>query len=198
MRGLTEKQEAILAFIADSIADLGRFPSYRDIAREFGLNSVATVAQHLTALVDKGYLVRDGRKLMPTPGIRRDRGIPIVGRVAAGRPVTAIEHQEGTLGWDDLGRTGTFAVRVVGDSMIGEGILEGDFAVVQPSETARSGDLVVAYLGEDQEATVKRLYRTANRIELRAANPRYRPIKVDLKDPYFRLAGRVVGIVRRV
>ena len=197
MRGLTEKQEAILSYIADSIADLGRFPSYRDIGREFGLNSVATVAQHLRALVEKGFLIRQGRKLLPTPGIRRDRGIPIVGRVAAGRPVSAIEHYEGTLGWDDLGRTGTFAVRVVGDSMIDEGILPGDFAIVQPGDTARNGDLVVAYLGEDQEVTVKRFHRRAGQVELRPANAKYRPIRIDRKDSFFRLAGRVVGIVRR-
>jgi repressor LexA len=198
MTGLTEKQEEILNFIVDSIADIGRFPSYREIGREFGLNSVATVAQHLQALVDKGFLRKSGRKLMPEPGIRRDRGIPIVGRVAAGRPVSAIEHLEGSLSWDDLGRTGTFAVRVVGDSMIGAGILEGDFAVVQPSDTARSGDLVVAYVGEDQEVTVKKFFRKGNRVELRPANPRYRPILIERKDPYFRLGGRVVGIVRRV
>jgi repressor LexA len=87
---------------------------------------------------------------------------------------------------------------VVGDSMIGEGILEGDFAIVEPAQTAQNGDLVVAYLGEDQEVTVKRFHRRGGQIELRPSNPRYRLIRVKPRDPYFRLAGRVVGIVRRI
>jgi repressor LexA len=198
VKGMTEKQERILSFIVDSIAQRGRFPSFREIGHAFRLSSVATVAQHLDALVEKGFLIKEGRRLMPAPAVRRDRGIPIVGRVAAGRPVSAIEHLEGHLSWDSLGSIGTFAVRVVGDSMIGEGIMEGDFAVVLPAETARSGELVVAYLGEDQEVTVKRFYKRARVIELRPANPKYQPIRVPSRDPYFRLAGRVVGIVRRV
>ncbi len=198
MTGLTAKQEAILNYITDSIARYGRFPSYREIGREFGLSSVATVAQHLRALVEKGFLRRQGRKLMPAPGTRRDRGIPIVGRVAAGRPVSAIENIDGHLSWEDLGSSGTFAVRVVGDSMIGEGIMEGDFAVVHPSDTARTGELIVAYLGEDQEVTVKRFYRKPTHIELRAANPKYRTLRVARRDPFFRIAGKVVGIVRRI
>jgi repressor LexA len=209
MRGLTDKQEKILSFIVDSIAQEGRFPSFREIGRAFGLNSVATVSQHLDALVDKGFLIRDGRRLLPSPRVRRDRGVPIVGRVAAGRPISAIEHLEGHLNWDSLAGTGgpeIFAVRVVGDSMIEEGILDGDLALVQPSETAHDGDLVVAYLGEEQEATVKRFHRRVGRfegrsdgqVELRPANRNYQPILVDRDDPSFRLAGRVVGIVRRV
>lgn len=197
MKGLTTRQQAILAYILDIIADQGRFPSFREIAREFRLRSVATVAQHLNALVDKGYLQRDGRKLIPAPHIRRDRGVPIVGRVAAGQPIPAIEHLEGHLNWESLGSQDRFAVRVQGDSMIGEGILDGDMVIVQPSETARNGDLVVAYLGEEQEATVKRFYQKSDHVELRPANPEYRPIHVPADDPDFRLAGRVVGMVRR-
>lgn len=197
-RNITPKQEAILAFILDSIAQRGRFPSFREIGREFRLRSVATVAQHLDALVQKGHLQRDGRKLMPASVLRRDQGIPILGRVAAGQPIAAIEHLEGRLDWESLSAGSTYAVRVVGDSMIEEGILEGDFAVVQPAEDARSGELVVAYLGEEQEATVKRFHRLGGQIELRPANARYRPIVVAAGDPHFRLAGRVVGIVRRV
>lgn len=198
MKGITGKQEAILAYILDSIARRGRFPSFREIGKEFQLSSVATVAQHLDALVRKGFLHREGRRLVPAPELRRDHGIPILGRVAAGRPVSAIEHQEGRLEWETLGTGDTFAVRVVGDSMVGEGILEGDFAVVQPAAEAQTGDLVVAYLGEEQEVTVKRFHRAPGHVELRPANSEYRPICVSVTDPHFRLAGRVVGIVRRV
>lgn len=197
MKGLTARQQAILSYILDSIADLGRFPSFREIAREFRLSSVATVAQHLNALVDKGYLHREGRKLMPAPRIRRDRGVPIVGRVAAGRPIAAIEHLEGHLDWNSLGAQGRFAVQVQGDSMNGEGILDGDLVIVQPADTARNGDLVVAYLGDEQEATVKRFHQKPGHVELRPANPDYRPIRVPDDDLHFRLAGRVVGMVRR-
>lgn len=197
VKGLTARQQAILSYILDSIADKGRFPSFREIAREFRLSSVATVAQHLGALVDKGYLHRDGRKLTPAPRIRRDRGVPIVGRVAAGRPISAIEHLEGHLNWNTLSSRGRFAVQVQGDSMKDEGILDGDLVIVQPSETAQTGDLVVAYIGDEQEATVKRFHQKPDHIELRPANPDYRPIRVPAEDPYFRLAGRVVGMVRR-
>jgi repressor LexA len=87
MKGITDKQEAILSYILDSITERGRFPSFREIGKEFQLSSVATVAQHLDALVRKGFLRREGRRLMPVPELRRDHGIPILGRVAAGRPV---------------------------------------------------------------------------------------------------------------
>jgi repressor LexA len=197
MRGITDKQEAILGYILDSIAGRGRFPSFREIGKEFELSSVATVAQHVDALVRKGFLRRDGRRLMPNPELRRDHGIPVLGRVAAGRPISAIEHQEGRLEWETIGDGNTFAVRVVGDSMVEEGILDGDFAVVQPVDDAPSGELVVAYLGEDQEATVKRFHREPDRVELRPANPAYHPIQVESGDPHFRLGGKVVGIVRR-
>lgn len=198
MRGLTPRQEAILGYILDSIAQKGRFPSFREIGRQFRLQSVATVAQHLDALVQKGFLIRDGRRLMPVSVVRRDRGIPIVGRVAAGRPIAAIEHLEGQLEWEAISSAGAFAVRVVGDSMVDEGIIEGDYVVVQPGGDAQNGDLVVAYVGEDQEATVKRLHRSGGQVELRAANPAYRPIQVAAGDPHFRVAGRVVSVVRRL
>ena len=198
MKKLRDKQSEILNFILHSIAESGRFPSFREIGSEFGLTSVATVAQHLNALVEKGQLIRDGRKLMPLPGLRRDLGVPILGRVAAGEPISAIENLEGHLSWDDFGKDETFAVRVVGDSMINEGIIEGDFAIVQPSDAARNGDLVVAYLGEDQEVTIKRYKKFKDRVELEAANPRYRNKVIWLPDRYFRIAGKVVGIVRRV
>lgn len=198
MKKLTEKQQGILEFILDSIQANGRFPSYREIAAAFDLNSVATVAQHLDALVEKGCLVRDGRKLMPARGLRHDLGIPVVGRVAAGAPISAIEHVEEHLHWDGFGDSDIFAVKVVGESMIEDGILDGDFVIVKPTEVARNNELVVAYLGEDQEATVKRYRRTKNKVELLPANPLYRPIVVHVPDRWFRLAGRVVGIVRRV
>ncbi|MBK8231390.1 MAG: transcriptional repressor LexA [Candidatus Eisenbacteria bacterium] len=198
MKKLTEKQQGILEFILQSINENGRFPSYREIGTAFDLNSVATVAQHLDALVQKGCLTREGRKLMPVRGLRHDLGIPVVGRVAAGQPISAIEHVEEHIHWDNFGDSDIFAVRVVGESMIEEGILDGDLVLVKPCETAQNNDLVVAYVGEDQDATVKRFRRFKTRVELHPANPLFRPIVIHLPDGWFRLAGKVVGVVRRV
>ncbi|MFN8549478.1 MAG: S24 family peptidase [Candidatus Eisenbacteria bacterium] len=116
----------------------------------------------------------------------------------ARRSPRGIEHVEEHLHWDGFGDSDIFAVKVVGESMIEDGILDGDFVIVKPTEVARNNELVVAYLGEDQEATVKRYRRTKNKVELLPANPLYRPIVVHVPDRWFRLAGRVVGIVRRV
>ncbi|MEZ4654454.1 MAG: S24 family peptidase [Candidatus Eisenbacteria bacterium] len=117
--------------------------------------------------------------------------------VRAGEPLSAFANFEGHLVSKTSRGGEPFAVRVQGDSMIEEGILEGDFVLVEPSETARSGEMVVAYVGEDQACTVKRYHKAEGAVELRPANPRYQPIRVQ-GDPYFRLAGRVVGVVRRV
>lgn len=186
--------------IVSSIEETGHFPSYREIGRELGMRSVATVSQHIDALVNKGALRRAEDLLLVNQALRRDRGIPIVGRVAAGAPITAIENLEGALdlGWI-RGRGGThYAVKVKGDSMREAGIHEGDFAVVRLQSTAESGDTVVAYLGEDQDATVKVFYRRKWGYELQPRNADYEIIRVRRNDPHFRLGGKVVAVVRRL
>jgi len=197
LKNLTAKQQSILDYIVSQVQNPGRFPSYRDIARDFELRSVATVAQHLNALVEKGFLVREGRHLRLVEDLLKNRGIPVLGAVQAGQPLAAEANYDGAIRLEDFSRRETFAVRVQGDSMIEAGILEGDFVVVEPRETARDGEMVVAHVGEDQSATVKYYHRSAKGVELRPANEAYRPIRV-VNDPYFRLAGRVVGVVRRV
>ncbi len=200
MKELTERQGEVLEVIVSSIEETGHFPSYREIGRELGMRSVATVSQHIDALVNKGALRRAGDLLLVNQALRRDRGIPIVGRVAAGTPITAIENLEGTLdlGWI-RGRGGThYAVKVKGDSMREAGIHEGDFAVVRLQSTAESGDTVVAYLGEDQDATVKVFYRRKWGYELQPRNADYEIIRVRRNDPHFRLGGKVVAVVRRL
>jgi repressor LexA len=198
MKGLTERQGQVLEAILSSMEETGHFPSYREIGRELGLSSVATVSQHIEALVAKGALRRAGDTLLVSPALRKDRGIPIVGRVAAGAPVTAVEHLEGTLDLRRLagGSGASYAVRVKGDSMIEAGICEGDLAVVRIQPTAESGDTVVAYLGEEQEATVKVLYRRSWGYELHPRNRDYEIIKIRGDDPHFRLGGKVVAVVR--
>lgn len=197
MRGLTKRQREILDYILESIVESGRFPSYREIGAHFGLTSPATVSQHLDALAKKGMLKRQGRYYSPVDTVRYDRGVPIVGRVAAGSPITAVENIEDQIRWDRLGGEGCFAVRVVGDSMIDEGIREGDLAIVQPREEVRNGELVVAYIGEDQEATAKRYYRHRDGIELRPANAEHEPMLFPHRDPHLRIAGRVTAVLRR-
>ena len=118
--------------------------------------------------------------------------------MAAGQPILAEENYEGELHWDDFCQGETFAVRVRGDSMIDEGILEGDYVVVQRTDVARSGDLVVAYVDEEYGVTVKRYYRKPDHHELRPANEAYEPIVIPLKHTHFAIAGKVVGVVRRV
>lgn len=197
MRRLTRRQQQILDYILESIVESGRFPSYREIGAHFGLTSPATVSQHLDALARKGMLKRQGRHYTPADCVRYDRGVPIVGRVAAGTPITAVENIEDQIRWDRLGGEGCFAVRVVGDSMIDDGIREGDLAIVRPHEEPRNGELVVAYIGEEQEATVKRYYRHRDEVELRPANVAHKPMRFRYGDRHIRIAGRVTAVLRR-
>ncbi len=176
---------------------MGRFPSYREIGAHFGLTSPATVSQHIEALAAKGVLKKQGRHYVPCDAVRFDQGVPIVGRVAAGSPITAVENIEDRIRWDRLSGEGCFAVRVVGDSMIEEGIYEGDLAIVQSCEEVRNGELIVAYVGEDQEATVKRYHRHRDRIELVPANAAYKPMRFHRNDTHLRIAGQVIAVLRR-
>ncbi|MDM7914967.1 MAG: transcriptional repressor LexA [Candidatus Eisenbacteria bacterium] len=195
MRSLTKRQREILDYILDTIAQDGRFPSYREIGAHFGLTSPATVSQHLEALAAKGALKRNGRYYTPHDSLRRDLGVPIVGRVAAGSPITAVENIEDHVRWEQLGGEGRFAVRVVGDSMIDDGIWDGDLVIVEPRDNFHSGDLVVAYVGDEHEATVKRFYPQSSEIELRPANAAYEPMRFDPSQVH--LAGKVTAVLRR-
>ncbi len=198
MEELTRRQREVLDTILRGVEEEGRFPSIRDIAAQLRLASPATVFQHLSALETKGYLYRRGHRWMLHPEARRDRGLPIVGRVAAGAPLTAIEQIEGYLNPESLGlRQGRFGVRVVGESMSGEGILEGDHVIIDPEQHVANGDLVVAYLGAEQEVTIKRFYRRQWGVELRPANARYKPIRITQGDVHFRLGGKVIALTRK-
>jgi repressor LexA len=200
MRPLTKRQREILGFIVATIRDRDRFPSYREIGRRFGLTSTATVSQHLEALVAKGFLERVGRRLMLTPESRPLSGIPIVGRVAAGLPITAVENREGYLevgSLFDRDDAVYFAVRVTGGSMVEAGILPGDHVIVRQQEDAADGDTVVAYLGDDTEATVKVLRRNGRGITLEPRNASYRSISIGPEDS-LRIAGKVVGLIRKI
>src|SRR5215510_9143879 len=177
---LTARQERLLRVIEPSLRTRGFVPSLREMGRALGITSLRGVTDHLSALEHKGYIRR-------LPGHRRAieilrplsaaaGSIPILGRVAAGRPLLAVENLEGmlSLGPDLLGRGTHFALRVQGDSMIDADIQEGDYVIVRQQEDADLGDIVVVLLGEG--ATVKRLRRKGRLFFLEAANPAYAPI----------------------
>ncbi|HVP56724.1 MAG TPA: transcriptional repressor LexA [bacterium] len=199
MRPLTPRQREILNYIIASIRDRDRFPSYREIGRRFRLTSSATVSQHLDALAKKGALTRVGKQLRLAPGHRLRQGVPIVGRVAAGLPIMAIENREGWLDVSTLfgDEVTHFAVRVNGDSMQDAGIFDGDYVVVRHDEDARDGDVVVAYLGDD-EATVKVMRKHGKTVELEPRNASYKSIRIDSKRQNLRIGGKVVGLVRKI
>lgn len=200
MRSLTKRQREILDYIISSIKSRDRFPSYRDIGRKFRLSSSATVSQHLDALVKKGFLTRMRNELMLSPENRPIRGVPIVGKVAAGLPITAIENREGYLDVDSLFHDDAvyFAVRVNGDSMKDAGIFDGDHVIVRQQEDAGNGEIIVAYIGDEQEATVKVMRKRGGIIELEPRNASYKPIRIVPGRDNLRIAGKVVGLIRRM
>ena len=198
---LTKRQGQVLEFIRSYTRESGYPPSVRDIGTEFGL-SPATVHDHLKALERKGYLDRKpnlSRSLSVTKQDQDQRTpteVPVIGRVAAGSPILAEENIEDVVrlpdGWAP---SGSFLLKVQGDSMVNAHILDGDYVLVRPQKTAANGEIVVALI--DDEATVKRFYKKANRVELRAENPAYEPIQVHQSDPRsIGLVGRVVGVFR--
>jgi len=202
---LTERQQAILNFITESTEENGFPPSVREIGQQFGIYP-ATVQDHISALERKGYLQKkrfQSRTLSVPASSRRampDRtdapGIPIVGRVAAGLPLLAQENIEDMIHLPkEWAPAGAFLLRVQGSSMEGAHILDGDYVLVHPQETAVNGEFVVALIGD--EATVKRFYRTDRGITLKPENPKYKPIEVQKSDAAsFKLVGKVMGVLR--
>ena len=170
----SDKAQRILEYVNQFVQENGYAPSVREIGAAVGLRSTASVSYHIQALQDKGLLLSPGakgRKRSIVTNIRPGQ-IPVVGVVTAGIPILAVENQEGTMAWD--GDPDCFALRVRGDSMINAGILSGDKVVVRPQQTASSGQIVVARIGD--EATVKRLLRKNGEIWLMPENDAYEPI----------------------
>ena len=202
MEPLTEKQQKILAFLEGQLAD-HHPPSQREVARHFGLTCTA-VRQRIGYLKEKGFLVDSGghRGLRLSEPYRRQRqrpeGIPIVGRVAAGQPILAEEHIEGHLQIQGMVQQakGVFALKVTGDSMVDEGILDGDYVLVRPGETMEDGRIGVVLL--DDEVTVKRVYRHKDRLTLKPANRQagYKTMSIRPSDRRIRIVGQVVGCIR--
>lgn len=198
---LTKRQRQILDYIGTFIEERGYSPSLEEIGAHFGLSSVATVHKHVSRLVEKG-LVRRGWnqnrsiELVEKGPASRALEIPLLGRVAAGRPIEAVSEPESIAVPEQmvarLGRV--FALRVSGNSMIDEGIRDGDCVLVEERQSADNGELVVA-LVDQSEVTLKKLFRENGRIRLQPANPTVRPLVLDARR--VSVQGVVVGLLRR-
>jgi len=196
---LNERAGKILAFIQSFTREHGFPPTIREIGEAFEISSTNGVRYYLTMLEKGGHLKRSGRisrGIGPTTPAAAT-GIPILGRVAAGRPTLAEENHDGTLEASEVfgDPSGLFALKVRGDSMIDAGILAGDYVIVRHQEDANAGEIVVALVGD--EATVKYYRPRADSVELVAANPNYEPIVV-AEETDFRILGTVRGVIRTI
>ncbi len=208
---LTDRQRQVLDYISRSIDSHGYPPTLREIGEHMGIRSTNGVNDHLKALEKKGYLAREdlkSRALRPLDGSGRSDSagqfveVPLLGRVAAGQPILAVEQAEDTVRVDRffLGSASereVFALRVKGDSMIEAGIFDGDFIFVRKQPDAQRGDVVIAMI--DGEATVKYYHPEGDQIVFRPANSAMRPIVVRRRDwKSVNLLGIVVGIYRKL
>ncbi len=201
MTTLTKRQKQMVDFLENYINEHGYAPTLAEMGDYFGLSSLATVHKHLRNLENKGVISREhnhSRALEIHERQKRLSGaqeVPLLGQVAAGQPIEAIEAQEAiTVPEDFIGRGNTFCLRVKGESMVEDGIRDGDYIIVEGRETADNGDTVVALLGN--EATVKRYYREADgHIRLQPANSTMEPIYVN--GDGLQIRGVVVGLMRR-
>jgi repressor LexA len=204
---LTKRQKEVLDFLVGFLNKHGYSPSFEEIARPLKLTSLATVHKHITTLERKGFIRRgynQSRSIevtqLPKPVRaqvldRQTMELPLAGRIAAGRPLEAVEDRE-TLSLGEFARSDkTFVLQVKGDSMIEDHILDGDYVVIEPTQVANPGEIVVALVGGD-EATLKRFYREpGGRIRLQPANSQMAPIVVPGAD--VKIQGRVVGVLRK-
>ncbi|HXI02829.1 MAG TPA: transcriptional repressor LexA [Candidatus Saccharimonadales bacterium] len=197
---LTKRQREILDFITRFVDEKGYSPSLMEIGRHFKLSSVATVHKHVDNLRKKGYVTKTwnaNRSLDLTDKSRSFRSVrlPLIGRVAAGRPIEALQTREVIAVPEDMvGRTTTFVLEVSGDSMIDEQIRDGDFVVVEERVRARDGEMVIALI-DGEETTLKKFFRQGEKIRLQPANAAMDPIIVD--GSRVRIQGVVVGVLRK-
>lgn len=201
---LYKRQKEVLDFIIDKINDVGSAPTLVEIADNFGLSSLATVHEHLSVLEKKGFIRRykgavrgievldfDGREKMGDVMLE----LPILGFIACGEPIEPYTDPNATLGVNPLlvdGSSESYILQAKGDSMIDDGIFEGDYLVVKKQNYANNGDIVVAVF-TNGFATLKRFYREANGVRLQPANAAMSPIFVKNID----IRGKVVSVIRK-
>ena len=197
---LTARQQQALDYISSCLTERGYPPTLREIGEHMGIRSTNGVNDHLKALERKGYLKREdlkSRALRPTANANTV-DVPLVGQVAAGQPVLAVENIEETIKVDRFfvgSRSDVFSLRVRGDSMIEDGIFDGDFIFVRRQPTAEAGETVVALV--DDEATVKRYYPEGGQVRLQPANAAMEPMVIGADQP-LQLLGIVVGVYRKL
>src|SRR3954468_8489580 len=203
---ITKRQREVYDFIADFVRRNQYSPSFEEIGEGLGLSSLATVHKHISNLEKKGLLNRDYNRsrsidLLPPKGrlklamsVNTGMVLPLLGRIAAGQPIEAIERPE-TISLADFVRSKeAFVLEVRGDSMQDEAILDGDYVLVEKARTAHNGDIVVA-LVDAAEATLKRFYREGEKIRLQPSNVNMRPIVVPAAS--VDVQGRVIGVLRK-
>jgi len=200
---LTRRQKEILDFIEGFLDENGYSPSFEEIASFFGYRSLATVHEHLSNLEAKGYIRKSYNESRSIELARTEMrvaavDIPLLGTVAAGEPIEAIEQQETISVPDDMitGVTGThYVLRVRGDSMIDEQIRDGDYVIVRSRDSAENGDMIIALI-DGENATVKKYYReTGGLVRLQPANPGLAPMRFD--EGRVKVQGIVVGVIRK-
>ena len=206
---ITKRQRQVYDFIHDFVQQHGYSPSFEEIGGGLGLSSLATVHKHVSNLEKKGLLKRDYnrsrsidvlparglfRKLPPKPAPPTDLTLPLLGRIAAGQPIEAVAHPE-TISLGDITRSkDVFVLQVKGESMKDEHILDGDYVLVEKTEAARDGEIVVA-LVEGSDATLKRIYREGAKVRLQPSNSAMAPIMVPARA--VQVQGRVIGVLRK-
>jgi len=214
---LTKRQYRVLAFLDSFVRRNGYCPSYDEVRKALGLASLATVHKHMNTLQRKGYIRRDPNRsrsievIDRRPMIEADalsakgendlgpmyraESLPLLGRIAAGRPVEAFANREALSLQEFVGNKNVYVLQVKGDSMIEDHICDGDFVVVESTNRARNGDTVVA-LVEGNEATLKRFYRERDgRLRLQPANSSMAPIFMETGE--LEIQGRVIGVLRK-
>jgi repressor LexA len=198
---LTRRQKEILDFVASHIARKGYAPTIEEIGDNFGLSSLATVHKHLANLQEKGLIKRAWNRsraleLVPSEMTVRAVELPLMGRVAAGSPIEAVQSTETIWVPEDMvGRGNTYVLQVKGESMIEEQIRDGDYVIVEDRDTARDGEMVIALL-DGENVTLKKMYREAGgRVRLQPANSQMDPIYVDAAR--MRVQGVVIGVLRK-
>lgn len=198
---LTRRQKQILDFIRESVRDRGVAPTHREICERFGFSSYGTAHKHLKLLEGKGYLRRHWNQKRGVEVVEAEEAgtgrVPFLGTIAAGRPIEAVATNEEVVIPEQLlaSRVGDhFVLKVQGDSMIEEGIHDGDMVVVLRRDEARAGEMVVALVNGD-DVTLKRFFPEGERVRLQPANHRMAPLYVDAAQ--VRVQGIVVGLMRK-
>ncbi|MGZ4838353.1 MAG: transcriptional repressor LexA [Terriglobales bacterium] len=201
---LTRRQRQVYDFIAGFVQSKGYSPSFEEIGGGLGLSSLATVHKHISNLEKKGLLKRDYNRsrsidVLPPRGRMKQSmaapfSLPLLGRIAAGQPIEAVENPESISLQDFTGSKDVFVLQVRGDSMQDEAILDGDYVLVEKVQTARNGEIVVA-LVDGADTTLKRFYKEGDRIRLQPSNAAMQSIIVAAAA--VQLQGRVIGVLRK-